>query len=130
MISILAKTANDPLTKSDSGDIIDLEKNEVIGLQKTTFYLNKENERLDYAIRDEVFNSRITIKEVFYFWDNKPLLAYRTKMSHITGAIPGEESFIFYNDNLYEKKGDSIILSSDNIQHLALAVLKDYHQLK
>jgi len=127
---ILAKTANDPLTKSDSGDIIDLGKNEVIGFQITTFYLKKESERLDYAIRDEVFNSGITLREVFYFWDNKPLLAYRTKMSHITGAIPGEESFLFYKDNLYVKKGDSIILSTDNIQHLALAVLKDYGPTK
>ena len=128
--AILAKTASDPILKIDSGEIVDLQKNIVIGFQKTSFYLNRESVRLDYAIRDEIFNSGISFTELFYFWDNKPLIAYRTKMNRITGAIPGEEAFIFHNEILYEKKKDSIILSNDQIKNLALEVLKDYQKLK
>jgi hypothetical protein len=130
LVYIAAHTANDPIIKRDSADIVDTIKNEIIGYYSSEYYINKKRGSLDYVIRENHFDG-YSISYLIEYWNNKPISGEKSVWYKRKGVDDSQHaSFYFYNEKLYENRRDSIVLSDDSIKNLAVKVLQDYSKLQ
>ena len=113
--------------KQDTGGIIGQTSKTRIGSFKKNFYIDRKSSKLNLVTYFQILKDGTLVNESYYYSNDSPVSAYRFKRSK-KKTYP-EAGFYFYNDELYENKDSTFVISNDKIKINALKFLKDYKKL-
>lgn len=118
------------LVKTDSATLIDETKNQVVGHYISRYYINKKSSQLAWAFKDNYYD-QYCVSYLVRFVKDTPLSGERSVWTYKKGFINSRYAeFYFYNDKLYQKKKDSIILINDQIKSEASKILVNFSKLQ
>ena len=120
LTEVINKNFRNDFEKKDTGVLL-YKTGKLAGRYKHFYYISKKDSSLQLVVKNRISPSGHVLQESFYYWSNQPITAFR--MDSRKEKLQ-EREFYFMNSKLFEKVGNKLLPSRDNIKKSATENLK------